>query len=224
MEPDQQQQPGQRHSGWKNRWEQIYAERDPTRVSWYQAHPEYSLNLIGETGARSEASIIDVGGGASTLVDHLLTAGYTNVTVLDIARKAIEQAKARLGDLANKVTWHEGDITTYTPERQYDIWHDRAVFHFLVDGEDRARYLATLDSALKPDGHAIIATFSENGPSQCDGLEVVRYSPETLSRELAPLLRLVETLVEEHQTPAGGVQQFVYCRFCRSNFNNPPVT
>ncbi|MGD8312980.1 MAG: class I SAM-dependent methyltransferase, partial [Gammaproteobacteria bacterium] len=174
--------------------------------------------------ARSEASIIDVGGGASTLVDHLLTAGYTNVTVLDIARKAIEQAKARLGDLANKVTWHEGDITTYTPERQYDIWHDRAVFHFLVDGEDRARYLATLDSALKPDGHAIIATFSENGPSQCDGLEVVRYSPETLSRELAPLLRLVETLVEEHQTPAGGVQQFVYCRFCRSNFNNPPVT
>jgi SAM-dependent methyltransferase len=214
------QQPGQNDASLKSRWERIYSERDPTRISWYQAHPEYSLNLIGETGAGRDARIIDVGGGGSALVDNLLAAGYTDITVLDIAPTAIEQARRRLGGQAEKVVWHEGDIKNYAPDKQYDIWHDRAVFHFLVDGEDRARYLAALDRTLKADGHVIIATFSENGPSQCNGLEVVRYSPESLSRELAPLLRLVETQVEEHQTPVGGIQQFVYCRFRRSSFDS----
>jgi SAM-dependent methyltransferase len=206
---------------WKARWEQIYAEKDPTRVDWYQAHPEYSLSLIGETGVGTDAGIIDVGGGASTLVDNLLGAGYRNVTVLDIARTAIEQGRVRLGGLAGKVVWLEGDITTFAPDRQYDVWHDRAVFHYLTEAEDRARYLTVLDRTLKPDGHAIIATFSENGPNQCSGLEVVRYSPESLSNELAPHLHLVETLVEEHHTPAGGIQQFVYCRFRRSGLDSP---
>jgi len=217
-------QPNQPSGGvrrdWKTRWERIHAEKDPSRVSWYQAHPEHSLNLIGETGVGTDAAIIDVGGGASTLVDNLLDAGYTNVTVLDIARTAIEQARTRLGGLAGKVSWVEGDITTFASDRQYDIWHDRAVFHYLTEAEDRARYLTVLGRTLKPEGHAIIATFSENGPSQCSGLEVVRYSPEALSDVLAPHLHLVETLVEEHHTPAGGVQQFVYCRFRRSGLDS----
>ena len=213
--------PGRPHPEWKAHWERIYTERNTSEVSWYQSHPEHSLTLIESARHTIRASIIDVGGGASTLVDHLLAAGYRNVSVLDIAHGAIEQAKTRLGDLASQVTWLEADITGYLPGQQFDIWHDRAVFHFLTDDEDRSSYLAVLDKALKPDGQAIIATFAENGPGQCSGMNVACYTPETLSHALGPAYRLVESRTEDHHTPHGGVQQFIYCRFCRSGNSRP---
>lgn len=217
MNTNSDRQPGGcQHSDWKDHWERLHAEKNPAEVSWYQLHPEYSLSLIGDTGIGTTASIIDVGGGASTLVDHLLTTGYRDITILDIARTAIEQTQQRLADHSQRVTWVESDVTSYTPGQRFDIWHDRAVFHFLTLEDDRNRYLEVLDKALKPDGQVIIATFSESGPSQCSGLEVVRYSPTTLSHALGSGFRLVETLTEEHHTPNGGLQQFVYCRFCRN--------
>ena len=207
---------GCQHPGWKDHWENIYAEKNPAEISWYQSHPQHSLSLIGDTGIGTAARIIDVGGGASTLVDHLLMDGYRNITVLDIARTAIERARDRLGDLSQQVTWIENDVTDFSPGQKFDIWHDRAVFHFLTLERDRECYLEALHKTLKPGGQVIIATFSDSGPSQCSGLDVVRYSPATLSRVLGSQLRLVETLTEDHHTPNGGLQQFVYCRFCRS--------
>lgn len=204
------------HPDWKNHWEGLYAEKNPAKLSWHQSHPQYSLSLIGDTGIGTAASIIDVGGGASTLVDHLLTEGYRDITVLDIARSAIELAEDRLGDRSQQVTWIESDITSYTPVQTFDIWHDRAVFHFLTLERDRDNYLKVMDATLKPNGHAIIATFSDSSPDLCNGLEFICYSPETLSNVLGPQLRLVETLTEEHHTPSGGLQQFIYCRFCRN--------
>ena len=206
---------GNRPPGKKSHWERIYSEKKPTDVSWYQAHPEYSLAMIEATGAGIEADIIDVGGGASTLVDHLLAAGYQRLSVLDISPTAIAQARERLGIRANKVSWLECDITDYTPGHRFDIWHDRAVFHFLTTTEERSRYLANLKAALKPGGHAIIATFAEDGPAECSGLEVVCYNPESLSNTVGDGLHLVETRLERHRTPHGGIEDFVYCRFCR---------
>ena len=208
---------GNTSSSRKAHWEQVYAEKQPGETSWYQLHPEYSLAMIEDTGLGIGASLIDVGGGASTLVDHLLATGYQHVNVLDIAHTAIEQAKARLGKQANMVNWLEADITDYAPAQLFDIWHDRAVFHFLTSEMQRSRYLATLNKALKPGGHAIIATFAEDGPNLCSGLEVVCYSPESLNRALGHTLRLAETRSEEHTTPGGGVQKFNYCRFVRTD-------
>lgn len=205
---------GCQHPGWREHWEALYAEKDPNEVNWYQSHPQLSLSLIGDTGIGSAASIIDIGGGASTLVDHLLTDGYRDITILDIARTAIRLSQARLGDRSQHVTWHEHDVTGYAPEQRFDIWHDRAVFHFLTLARDRECYLKVLKKSLKPDGQVIIATFSDDGPNQCSGLDIVRYNPETLSHTLGPEFNLVETLTEEHHTPGGGLQQFVYCRFC----------
>ena len=207
---------GCQHSGWKDHWEAVYAQKSPDDVSWYQSHPQLSLSLIGNTGFGTTASIIDIGGGASTLIDHLLTVGYRDLTILDIARTAIRQAQDRLGDRSQQVTWIEGDVTGYASEQTFDIWHDRAVFHFLTLEHDRESYLKVLDSALQPGGQAIIATFTDSGPSQCNGLDVVRYSPVELSKVLGPKLRLIETMKEDHHTPNGGLQQFIYCRFCRS--------
>jgi len=211
-----QQPPDCQHPGWKNHWEKLYAERDPGSVSWHQSHPQYSLSLIEDTGIGKTASIIDVGGGTSRLIDHLLKSGYRDITVLDIARTAIEQAQIRLGDRSQQVTWVEGDITSYSPVQEFDIWHDRGVFHFLTSEHDRACYLETLHKALKPDGQAIIATFSDSGPDKCDGLDVMCYSPEKLQQALGNQLHLVETFTEECKTPNGGVQEFVYCRFRRN--------
>jgi len=210
------QPPGCQHSDWKDHWENIYAQKDPADVSWYQSHPQHSLSLICNTGFGTAASIIDVGGGGSTLIDHLQTVGYRDLTVIDIARSAIRQAQDRLGDRSQQVTWIEDDVTGYIPGQTFDIWHDRAVFHFLTLATDRECYLKVLDKTLKPSGQAIIATFADSGPSQCSGLDVVRYSPEALSKVLGPQLRLLETLTEDHHTPNGGLQQFVYCRFCRN--------
>lgn len=204
----------------KSHWEHIYQDRKATEVSWYQQRPDYSLALINAAGTNTLARIIDIGAGASTLVDYLLDAGYQNITVLDIAKSAIEQAKTRLGNRADSVVWLEHDITDrdlaeLTADGLYDIWHDRAVFHFLTDAQDRTAYVNTLTRALKPGAQAIIATFALNGPEKCSGLEIVRYSPETLSAVLGDTFRLVETRQEDHVTPANALQSFVYCRFIR---------
>lgn len=199
----------------KDYWQQIYSDKDSTEASWYQQHPERSLELIKATGVDVSAGIIDIGGGASTLVDFLLDAGYHHLAVLDISQAAIEQAKFRLGHRANKVEWLEQDITLFITEKPFDVWHDRAVFHFLTDTLDRSSYIHTMCRVLKPGGHAIIATFALNGPEQCSGLDIKRYSPETMSAALGDSFQLLETSTEEHITPGGSSQSFIYCHFLR---------
>src|SRR5258707_6391083 len=169
----------------KAHWENIYATKTVDNVSWYQAHPSESLGLIQRTGIDRSARIIDVGGGASTLVDHLLVEGFDQITVLDIASTALERARIRLGEHAADVTWVEADITQTTlPDSYYDLWHDRAVFHFLTNADDKQRYVAAVKRSLKKGGHIIVASFAPDGPSQCSGLDVVRYSPTGLQHEI----------------------------------------
>lgn len=194
----------------RDHWERVHRARQPTEVSWFQERPERSLRLIRETGARTDSPIIDVGGGASRLVDQLLAAGFGDVTVLDVSGAAIGLAQARLGESASRVTWIEADITSFEPTRRYYLWHDRAVFHFLTHDRDRRAYARALAAGLDPDGCAIVATFGPEGPERCSGLPVVRYEPNALADTLG--LALVASEVEIHRTPAGNEQQFVYCR------------
>ena len=196
----------------KTHWEIVYADKKPDEVSWYQTHLEKSLELIRRTGAGKAARIIDLGGGASTLVDDLLASGFKEVTVLDISTAAIQAAQTRLGRRAKDVTWLEADITQVSlPKHHYDVWHDRAVFHFLTNAEDRRRYVDAVNHALKPGGHIIVATFGPHGPLQCSGLDIVRYDPATLHNEFGDNFTLIESLREIHHTPAGKVQDFIYC-------------
>jgi hypothetical protein len=194
----------------RTHWEQVYHTRSPTEVSWYQPTPERSLAFIRATGLSLDAPLLDVGGGASTLVDHLLGDGFTDITVLDIASSALAAAKARLGEVAHRVSWIAADITDFTPQRRYVLWHDRAVFHFLVDAERRQRYLDVLDQGLIRGGHLILATFGPMGPDRCSGLPVHRYSLPELEALLSPRFRLVRSELEEHLTPLGKPQQFLY--------------
>ena len=194
----------------RDHWQKVYATRAPTEVSWYQPVPERSLALIRESGVPLDAALLDVGGGASTLVDQLLAAGYTDLTVLDISGTALAVAQNRLGAAAARVRWVEADITRFTPERRYTLWHDRAVFHFLVEPDRRQRYLDVLGTALAPGGHLILATFGPQGPTRCSGLPVQRYSAAELDALLAPRYRLVRSEIEDHLTPAGQPQQFLY--------------
>lgn len=200
-------------------WQGVYSKKKSTELSWYQQHPERSLKLIKATGVDPSASIIDIGGGASTLVDDLLDAGYQNLSVLDIAHGAIEQAKSRLGrskiKWADKVEWLEQDITEFKTDRCFDVWHDRAVFHFLTDEKDRTSYVKAMLSALNIGAHVIIAAFDASGPKKCSGLKVMHYSPEKMSAVLGGSFQLIETRTENHLTPAGASQSFVYCRFIR---------
>jgi ubiquinone/menaquinone biosynthesis C-methylase UbiE len=201
----------------KQHWERIYATKQAQQVSWYLPRAERSLHLIRQIAERRTTTIIDVGGGASTLVDDLLHEGYTSLTVLDVSATALAAARERLGERAHQVTWLEADITqARLPEAAYDVWHDRAVFHFLTQPQQRAAYLAAVVRALRPGGHVVIATFAEDGPEKCSGLPVVRYSPAELKAELGPAFTLVQFEREEHRTPAGSVQQFVYCLFRRA--------
>lgn len=196
----------------KEHWERVYATKSATSVSWYQSEATQSLELIRHIVSSQETSIIDVGGGASTLVDGLLKSGYRSLTVLDLAREALSVARQRLGQSGDTVNWIEGDITTLTlPEQMYDIWHDRAVFHFLTDPTDRHAYVAQVMRAVKPGGHVIIAAFAPDGPTECSGLPIVRYAPDSLHAELGNAFELVEHDVENHVTPTGRVQHFIYC-------------
>ncbi|HYD42228.1 MAG TPA: class I SAM-dependent methyltransferase [Anaeromyxobacter sp.] len=202
--------------GLRGHWERVYAEKAEQEVSWFQEVPATSLRLVAATGAGRDARIVDVGGGASRLVDALLADGYGRITVLDLAAPALDRARQRLGPRAASVSWIAADVTSWTPDGTYDVWHDRAVFHFLVRPEHRAAYRATLLRALGAGGHAIVATFAADGPERCSGLPVARYDPDALAAELGPELRLVESLREEHRTPGGKVQRFQYSRFVRA--------
>lgn len=201
----------------KEHWENVYNTKATDTVSWFQEHAETSLNLIQSLSLGKNAAIIDVGGGASTLVDDLLLAGYSHLSVLDLSAAAMEASKSRLRGKADEVTWFEADITqAELPENNFDIWHDRAVFHFLTKAEDRAAYVKTLLGSLRSGGHAIIATFAENGPIQCSGLPVMRYSAQALHAELGDSFVLAEERYEKHETPFGTVQEFMYCHFIRA--------
>jgi ubiquinone/menaquinone biosynthesis C-methylase UbiE len=199
----------------KNHWERIYSTKATDAVSWYQEHASSSLRLIQATRVPKDAAIIDVGGGASTLVDDLLADGYSNLTVLDLSSAALSAAKERLGARAAAVRWLEADITEIDlPRLEYEVWHDRAVFHFLTSEEDRAAYVRAVLRSVKHGGHVIVATFAEDGPEQCSGLPVVRYSAAHLHSEFGDSFTLLDHQTEDHHTPFGTVQKFVYCH-CR---------
>lgn len=196
-------------------WQKVYTDKAPDEVSWFQTSPAPSLEALDRLGASAERSLIDVGGGASNLVDALLDRGWTDLTVLDISPGALQAARQRLGNNAAKVDWLVADITRWAPTRTYGVWHDRAVFHFLTDAGDRAAYRERLARALAPDGLAIIATFSPAGPEKCSGLPVRRYDSAGLAAEFGNLLELVEAWLEVHQTPWGSDQSFNWCLFRR---------
>ena len=199
----------------KRHWENVYTTKAPDAVSWYRRHLETSLALIERAADACESSIIDVGGGESTLVDDLLLRGYKNLTVLDVSQTAIEITRKRLGSAAEQVRWLVGDIVEIELEPYaYDLWHDRAVFHFLTTPERRLAYVRQVTRAVKPGGQVIVSTFGPEGPTKCSGLEVMRYDAESLHGEFGGRFRLVESSKELHQTPLGTKQQFLYC-YCR---------
>jgi SAM-dependent methyltransferase len=196
-------------------WDRVYNDKREDEVSWFQTRPNTSLDFIARTGVDTDARIVDVGGGASRLVDALLEVGYRNVVVVDIAGAALQKAKQRLAASADWVEWVTSDVAGWEPRAPFDVWHDRAVFHFMVTPEDRHAYRATLLRALKPGGHAIIGTFASDGPERCSGLPVRRYDPPELAAELGSSFRLVESASEEHVTPGAKVQRFQFSRFVR---------
>jgi SAM-dependent methyltransferase len=194
-------------------WQHVYLTKAEDAVSWFQADPAISLELIAAAGANTTSAVIDVGGGASRLADSLVGRGYRNVTVLDLSEAALAMARARMGDKARIVDWIVADATTWSPAAKFDVWHDRAAFHFLTEDHDRAAYVARLKQALRHGGTAIIASFAPEGPEKCSGLPVQRYDPASLGRVLGPEFRLRETRDHEHNTPWGSVQRFQFSRF-----------
>ena len=199
----------------KNHWEQVYAAKAPESVSWYAPHLQESLAYIKRTRLSPAASVIDVGGGEATLVDDLLDAGYGDVTVLDLSSRALEVCRERLGVRADRVTWLANDVLTHEfAPHSLDIWHDRAVFHFLTSDEQKRRYVGQVLRALRPGGFAIVGTFGPHGPEQCSGLPVLRYAPAELHGTFGGRFQLVDSSIDVHTTPWGAPQEFVYC-FCR---------
>ncbi|MEX0752580.1 MAG: class I SAM-dependent methyltransferase [Xanthobacteraceae bacterium] len=195
-------------------WEAVYAAKCENEVSWFEQSPSISLGLIAASDAKPGTSIIDIGGGASRLVDALVEGDF-EVTVLDVSEKALAAAKARLGSRASRVKWLVADVTTWNPSRTYDVWHDRAALHFLTDPKDREAYIDRIFRAVRPGGHVIIGTFALDGPERCSGLPVLRYDAASLARLLGGSFELVETRAHNHQTPSGSVQQFQFSRFRR---------
>lgn len=199
----------------KAHWETVYRTKRADELSWFQREPAISLALIRRAAPETSARIIDVGGGASRLVDELFRAGYSDVTVLDLSSTALSQARARLGGAAARVHWLEADVlNARLPEAGFDLWHDRAVFHFLTSPSDRDAYLAQVRRAVRSGGHVLVATFAEDGPTKCSGLPVARYSADALRDELGRAFQLVDSTREQHVTPSGTRQSFVYC-LCR---------
>jgi SAM-dependent methyltransferase len=196
-------------------WDNVYRTKREDEVSWFQASPALSLDLIHAAGVERSAPIIDVGGGASRLVDALIEEGFADLTVLDVTEAAAEKTKARLGVRATRVTWIVADVTTWEPTRTYDVWHDRAAFHFLTAPEDSAAYAQRVLRAVRPGGHVIIGTFALDGPERCSGLPVVRHDAESIGTVLGPSFKLIETRRHDHQTPMGGSQKFQFSRFQR---------
>jgi len=200
-----------RHSHWQT----VYEDKGETEVSWFQEHPASSLALIRDSGLGPDARIIDIGGGASRLVDHLVGQGFRSIAVLDIAPAALERARHRLGELAAQVEWLVADVTGWTPPTHFDLWHDRAVFHFLTDPADRAAYAAAMAAAVPKGGQAIIGTFALDGPERCSGLPIHRYDADGLSAEFARHFEPIAAMTEDHLTPTGKIQRFQFCRLRR---------
>jgi 2-polyprenyl-3-methyl-5-hydroxy-6-metoxy-1,4-benzoquinol methylase len=196
-------------------WQNVYRTKDEKTLSWFQERPDISLDLIHATGVGAGASIIDIGGGASRLVDVLIAVGFNAVSVLDLSEKALAASKARLGAKANQVKWIVTDITQWQPPQTYDVWHDRAALHFLTDPKDRAAYVERLMKAVRVGGHVIIGTFAPDGPERCSGLPVVRHDSATLGELLGSSFALADTRRHDHQTPSGAVQKFQFSRFQR---------
>jgi SAM-dependent methyltransferase len=201
----------------RQHWQGVYSSRAEHDVSWFESLPATSIRLLEAAGLDSDTCVLDVGGGDSRLVDHLAARGLDCLAVLDISGVALARAQARLGPSASIPIWLEADVTGDWSLKPIDIWHDRAVFHFLTAGEDRERYRSHLLQTLKPGGSAIVATFALDGPQRCSGLPVMRYSPESLAAELGPSLTMIESVPHVHETPSGTTQPFVYCRFRRTD-------
>jgi SAM-dependent methyltransferase len=197
-------------------WENVYSTKGEKEVSWFEDSPTISLDLIRLTGVSSSTSIIDIGGGASRLVDALVDEGFEAVTVLDLSKEALATARARLGARGAKVRWVVADVTTWEASETYDVWHDRAAFHFLTEPEDRAAYAARISRAVRPGGHVIIGTFAPDGPEHCSGLPIVRHDAASLGEMLGSGFELVESRRQGHQTPMGATQRFQFSRFRRA--------
>lgn len=201
----------------KKHWEYIYQTKQLNEVSWYQPTPETSLDFFKQFNVPLNAKIIDIGGGDSLLVDHLLDKGYTDVTILDISEAAINRAKQRLGDKAEKVKWIVADAAKFHPTEKYDFWHDRAAFHFLTDEQEISNYLETAQNNLRPGGVLVIGTFSEQGPKKCSGIEIKQYSETTMTDRLKKFFEKIKCITIDHTTPFGTVQNFVFCSFKKIN-------
>ena len=201
----------ERHAHWEN----VYQTKGEQDVSWFQEWPRISLDLIHATGVTTDASVIDIGGGASRLVDALLDEGFSAITVLDLSEKALARSKVRLGARSTKVNWVAADVTAWSPSQTYDVWHDRAAFHFLTDPKDRAAYAERVLRAVCPGGHVIVGTFAPDGPERCSGMSVVRHDATSLGEILGHSLELVESRDHAHQTPMGTIQRFQFSRFRR---------
>jgi SAM-dependent methyltransferase len=200
-------------TGRREHWERVYHDRQPTELSWYQTDPAISVALLEAAGLGPDDPVLDVGAGASPLVERLLARGFTDLTVLDIAEAALVLLRSRLGADAERVAWIRADVTQFSPPRRYALWHDRAVFHFMTEPADRQAYVEVLAKALRPGGYVIIATFAADGPPRCSGLDVVRYDVEALSGELGTGFRLLRVEQEQHETPSHRLQHFQYCLF-----------
>jgi SAM-dependent methyltransferase len=199
----------------RSHWDNVYTAKAENEVSWFQESPTVSLALIKASGLARESAIIDIGGGASRLVDVLLDEGFEDLTVLDISESAVEAAKARLGARAKEVQWVVADVTTWKPPRHYDLWHDRAALHFLIDPHDRIAYGERVAMGVRPGGHVIIGTFALDGPERCSGLPVMRHDTASLAHMLGPEFEPVETRRHDHRTPTGSTQRFQFSRFRR---------
>lgn len=205
----------------KEHWEQVYTTKKPIEVSWFQKHAILSTELIKYSGILKSGAIIDIGGGASIFVENLLNIGFFNISVLDLSSTALALVKSRLGPKAERIKWIEGNVLeTLLPEHGYDVWHDRAAFHFLTSQDDRNAYIQTVLHAVKPGGFVIVATFAEDGPTQCSGLPAIRYSPTKLLAQFGPEFSLLIHQSETHLTPSGSEQKFVYCLFIRKKLND----
>ena len=196
-------------------WDGVYADSREETVSWFQTNPEPSLAMIDAAGADTDSSVIDIGGGASRVVDHLIGRGFHDLSVLDVSGRALERARMRLGRAARSVSWITADVTRWKPHRRYDIWHDRAAFHFLTEQADRLAYFSCVKAAIARGGHVILATFAEDGPLSCSGLPVMRYSPESLSGQLGLGFELRAFHSDLHETPGGARQSFQFSLFQR---------
>ena len=199
----------------KDHWENVYKKKSPIEVSWYQSKPSISLSIISSLSIEKDENLIDVGGGASTLVDYLLEEGFKNISILDLSSNALEQAKKRLGEKSKLVNWQAEDVTNYSPKKTYSLWHDRAVFHFLTERSDKEKYKKVLESSVRVGGYVIIAAFSIGGPKKCSGLDIVQYDAEKIRRELGQNYKLIEEKSESHVTPDGKEQLFGYNVFTK---------